>query len=172
MLQSIFERSRLTHLLITSVLADGRALLADVARRGGEGIVAKRCSSLYAAGQRTRDWLKIKCVRRDDFVIVGWHAAPDNTLSSIIVASQDGDGLRFRGSVGSGFSREERTRLPTMLQKFEVRFSPCFSARPVRSHVRWIKPVLFAELRYDAITGGGVLRGAAFLGMRDDLFRG
>ena len=83
----------------------GEEFLAELCKRGFEGIIAKKADGRYVSG-RTKSWLKIKCGRQQEFVIVGWTRSDkkDRAFSSLLVAVNENGKLRFAGRVGSGFS--------------------------------------------------------------------
>ena len=89
---------------------DGEALLAAAGEQGLEGVVAKRASSRYASGRRTRDWLKIKLHHEQEFVIAGYtrgtgHRA--DTFGALVLGENEGGRLRYVGNVGTGFGDAE-----------------------------------------------------------------
>ena len=169
LLQEIFQSRRSSQVSVSPVHANGDALMAHAKLTGEEGIVCKRLGSRYEFGLRSTNWLKLKVTQREDLFVVGWSGGSDGRLRSIAVASETSDGLRFRGWIGSGFNTDDRTRLPAALRRLE-RDTPIVSP-PARSPctAHWLNPSLKAEVRFDAITREGLLRGATFLGMRPDL---
>ncbi|ROS73633.1 ATP-dependent DNA ligase [Cellulomonas sp. PhB143] len=150
-----------------------------------EGILAKRRDSTYVSGKRSRTWLKVKHVRAQEAVVVGWrpgHGARGHLLGSLLLAVPDdgvpparggGPGLRYVGRVGSGFTDRERHEILARLGGSERRTSP---AREVpaadASDARWVTPrevveVLFSGWTGDA-PGAGSLRHAVWRGWRPD----
>src|SRR5205085_3600063 len=86
------------------VIGRGEALFKQVCKQGGEGIISKRASAPYR-GTRTRDWLKIKCIQRQELVIVGWSDSDRRIgFRSLLLAAKDGRKLTYVGKVGTGFS--------------------------------------------------------------------
>ena len=76
-------------------------------RAWARGVVAKRRDRPYRAG-RTGDWLKIECVRRDSFIVVGYEAGSHGGISKLLLAGRKGqDALVYVGSVGTGLSEAE-----------------------------------------------------------------
>src|SRR3546814_15368357 len=74
-----------------------------------EGIISKRADAGYL-GRRTKSWLKVKCTRRQEFIIVGWKPSSTKArpFSSLLLAQHEGDTLVYKGNVGTGFRSEER----------------------------------------------------------------
>ena len=86
--------------------AAARSCSSEVCKQGGEGVVSKLASAPYR-GKRTRNWLKIKCIQRQEFVIVGWSES-DKRLGfrSLLLAAKEGRKLTYVGKVGTGFNAE------------------------------------------------------------------
>lgn len=152
--------------------SDDAAELMERARRGGwEGIIAKRATSTYAPGVRSRHWLKIKLTPQEEFVIGGW-TDPTNAarrLGAILLGEYDAEGrLRYVGHTGKGFSERTLRTLHSALTKLEVD-DPPFDPVPhlVQGH-HWALPRLVAEIRYAERTSAGKLRDSTYLGLRAD----
>ena len=156
-------------------LADGVGLL-EASRAGGlEGVVAKRMTSTYEPGRRSREWLKVKNVRRQELVIGGWLPGGGNRtgrLGALLLGYHDTDhpgGLRFAGKVGTGFSDKELTRLGASLAPLELPAAqtPFVEHVPYR-HARFVQPVLVAEIAFTEWTHTNTLRHPSYKGLRDD----
>ena len=150
---------------------DGRPLLEECCRRGLEGIISKRGDRPYVAG-RTTDWLKIKCLLREEFVIGGFTISPaiERGFGSLLVGWFDGDRLVYAGRVGTGFDARTLTNLRRRLDELAQAKSP-FAAVPPRERVtdvRWVRPELVAEVAFGGWTDSEVLRHPAFQGLRED----
>ncbi|HEX6372436.1 MAG TPA: DNA ligase D [Longimicrobium sp.] len=165
-------RRRETERLRLGERADDAAELMERARRGGwEGIIAKRATSAYAPGVRSRHWLKIKLTPQEEFVIGGW-TDPTNEarrLGAVLLGEYDAEGrLRYVGHTGKGFSERTLRTLHSALVKLEAEDSP-FDPVPrlVQGH-HWARPRLVAEIRYAERTSAGKLRDSTYLGLRDD----
>jgi bifunctional non-homologous end joining protein LigD len=161
--------------LSTQVRGDGAALLAEARARGWEGLVVKDAQSPYRPGRRSREWRKLKLVRRDSFVIGGFTEARGARagFGALLVGLPQEDGrLRFAGHVGGGFSDDELDRVSRRVAALETASCP-FGKRPVTNEKpHWTRPVLVAEVRYFGVTDEGVLRAPIYLGLRDDLISG
>lgn len=165
-------RGRETERMRLGERADDAAGLMERARRGGwEGIMAKRASSRYEPGVRSKSWLKIKLTPQEEFVIGGW-TDPTNAarrLGAVLLGEYDADGsLRYVGHTGKGFSDRTLKSLHAALTALE-RDTPPFHAVPhlVQGH-HWAEPRLVAEIRYAERTSAGKLRDSTYLGLRDD----
>jgi bifunctional non-homologous end joining protein LigD len=132
-----------------------------------EGLIAKRVDGVYTAG-RSRDWLKLKCRLRQDFVIGGYTAPRGSRqgFGALLVGYHEQGRLRYAGKVGTGF---DDAMLKSLMQKFKPAKESPFDPSPREKGVTWLKPSLVAEVEYAERTDEGLLRQAAFMGLRRDL---
>ncbi|HEY6629081.1 MAG TPA: non-homologous end-joining DNA ligase, partial [Acidimicrobiia bacterium] len=158
-----------------SVIGDGVALFRAAAGQGLEGIMAKRLSSLYLPGARSRDWLKVKIKFDADVVIVGWTEGEGQRLGSIgslMMAVYDGDELRYAGNVGTGFDRDTLQDVLGRLQALSETKPPfppeVLRSRPELRKAHWVTPSLVAKVEHRQVTSAGRLRSPSFLGLRED----
>jgi bifunctional non-homologous end joining protein LigD len=151
------------------VIGHGEKLFDAMCEAGQEGIIAKRADAPYRGG-RTKSWLKIKCTRRQEFVIVGWTTSDSKAraLRSLHLAVNDEGGLRYAGKVGTGFSMTTLEELLAKLGKLEVKEPPLEVPRAERRGTHWVKPKLVAEVAFAEFTGDNIVRHASFLGLRED----
>jgi bifunctional non-homologous end joining protein LigD len=149
-------------------VGDGIAAYRHACAKGWEGIVAKRSDSTYKP-DRSRDWVKIKCTRRQELVIGGWTAGRGarRRLGALLVGYWDGNALRYAGKVGTGYDTAEVDRLANELERRE-RPTPPFSSDGLPRHARWAEPELVAEIAFTEWTRGGKLRHPRYLGLRVD----
>jgi bifunctional non-homologous end joining protein LigD len=148
----------------------GPAVLAEACRSGLEGIVSKRADAPYGSG-RSRSWLKTKCQKRQEFVVVGWTepAGSRTGFGALLLGVHGADGaLRYSGKVGTGFSRETLTRLRGKLTALARRTPPVVDPRRAGSGAHWVAPRLVAEVSFTEWTRDGKVRHPAFLGLRED----
>ncbi len=145
------------------------AMYREACAKGAEGILAKRAESRYTSGRST-DWLKIKCVLQQEFV-VGGYTAPQGArehLGALLVGYYDGGTLRYAGKVGTGYDRETLELLHRKLAPLRRRTSP-FAPGPVPAgEVQWVTPKLVAQIGFGEWTEAGLLRHPRYLGLRDD----
>jgi len=159
------------------------ALLKEVQRLGLEGIIAKRDRSHYEPGQRSGDWVKIKCVQEQEFVI-GGYSPPGGTrkhFGALLIGYYEAKQLRFCGKVGTGFDQALLRSLHARMQALEQvdcpfvnlpetkssRWSPTLTAREMKK-CHWLEPKLVAQIRFTEWTDEDKLRHPVFLGLRED----
>ncbi|MFK9003184.1 DNA ligase D [Pseudomonas pergaminensis] len=136
-----------------------------------EGVIGKRLGSPYASS-RSADWIKLKCRLRQEFVIVGY-TRPQGSRSgfgALLLAVNDDTGLVYAGRVGTGFDQAALKAIYAQLTPLERKASPL--AKPLTSAqargVHWVEPTLVGEVQFAEWTREGVVRQAAFVGMRTD----
>ncbi|MGB2874932.1 MAG: DNA ligase D [Gaiellaceae bacterium] len=177
------RRARLERLLdrrnrtvqLSESFADGPALLKAARERELEGIMGKRLESRYLPGKRSRDWLKFKAHRRQEFVIAGYTRGKgrrEKGFGSLVLAVYGAEGLEYVGNVGTGFDEAEIERLLERLRPLERRDSP-FPEVPKMPRVRkgdvvWIEPKLVGEVSFAEWTHDGHLRAPVYVGLRED----
>ena len=148
----------------------GERLLSAMCAANQEGIVSKRCDAPYSAG-RGRDWLKIKCVQRDIFVVIGWKPSSSRArpFASLHLAQFDAGQLVYRGAVGSGFTGDQLVELAGKLRRLERKTSPIAAVPDGLEGLRWVTPKLVIEVAYAQDTAAGRLRHASFVGLRPEI---
>lgn len=146
----------------------GRALDA-VCDAGGEGIVSKRVDAPYRGG-RSGTWLKLKCERRAEFVVVGYRPSDrrGRPFSSLLLATSDADGMVYRGKVGTGFDADAFADLVAKMKPLRRKTAPLEVPRSAAQDAEWLTPKLVAEIRFTETTGDGLLRHPVFVDLRED----
>jgi bifunctional non-homologous end joining protein LigD len=177
------RRARLAELLdakqstlqISAAFDDGEGLYAAALERGLEGVMAKRPESRYLEGRRSRDWLKIKTHKREEFVICGWTKGQGRRAGSfgaLVLGTYRGNELHWIGNCGTGFTEHD---IDVLLEKLEPlrRDTSAFAVVPKMAKVRkddvvWVEPKLVCEVEFAEWTHDGHLRAPSFQGLRDD----
>jgi bifunctional non-homologous end joining protein LigD len=148
----------------------GKALFRAAEKQGLEGIMAKRLSSIYVPGGRSKDWLKVKVSFDADVVIVGWtegEKARAGTIGSLVMAMYDGAELRYVGNVGTGFGRGLLERTMDLVGRLDET-EPWFNERAELRRAHWVPPVLVAKVEHRGVTSAGRLRAPSFQDFRED----
>lgn len=148
---------------------DGIAAYRRACERGDEGVIAKRADSTYQSG-RSKDWLKFKCVRDQEFV-VGGYTSPKGSrveLGALMLGYYEGGELIYAGKVGTGFDDATLRRLHARLAPI-TRDTPPFARGLVREPgAHWVSPEMVVQIGFSEWTRDGKLRHPRYLGMRTD----
>jgi len=148
----------------------GHALVAETRARGLEGVMAKKLDAPYEAGKRSRCWLKIKNINRQEVVIGGWLPGAGNRegrLGSLIIGYYDEGGLRLAGKVGTGFTDRMLDDLGRTLEPLARPTSPFADKVPWRA-AKFVEPALVADVEFTEWTAAGTMRHPSFKGLRAD----
>lgn len=159
----------------------GTEFFKTASEMGLEGIMAKKADSTYSYGVRSKDWLKIKTLNRQEVVIGGFTQNEDSPklFSALLIGVYDGTQLRYIGKIGTGFSDKLQKEMmqqfkPLIRKKMPFDVEPDinkpsrFRPNPPLAKATWLKPGLVCEVSYREMTQDGVLRHPSFEGMRND----
>ena len=170
------------HWQVPPAYPDGQALLDAATERHLEGVVSKRRLSVYRPGTRTREWVKVKVRRRQEFVVGGWapgEGGRGGRIGGLLVGYHDerapADGipgpLRYAGRVGSGLTEGEIAFLTDRFAPITTDQCP-FEPPPPRTQTRgaiWVEPTVVVEVAFGEWTADGRLRHPVYAGRRDDV---
>ncbi|HET9825563.1 MAG TPA: DNA ligase D, partial [Chitinophagaceae bacterium] len=159
----------------------GKDFFSLAEQLGLEGIFAKRSGSIYTPGFRSKDWLKIKTEKRQEFVI-GGYTRNENTskfFSALLVGLYEDGKFHFVTPVGTGFNTAMQKDIIQKLKPFETKTCPFveepqynkpsrFRPNPPKATVTWVKPKLVAEISFREVTKDGAIRHPSFKGLRED----
>lgn len=179
----LIERKRLLEQLIFAkhssseikfndhIVGNGQKVFKNACKIGLEGIISKRLNSIYCE-RRTKDWLKIKCIKRQEFVVVGFTDTQSSRkyFKALLLGFYNKKKqLQYCGKVGTGFTEASLREVAKQLYKYEQKQSSVdvFPTK-VEKSVRWLKPKLVAEVEYFSVTDEGILRHPSFKGLRSD----
>jgi bifunctional non-homologous end joining protein LigD len=151
------------------VRGSGPEVYAEACRNGAEGIVSKQADAPYQSG-RSRSWLKVKCTRRQEFVLAGFTEPSGSRvgIGALLLAAHDAEGaLRYAGKVGTGFDTATLRALRARLEPLRRR-SAALEDPPRMRDARWVEPRLVAEVSFSEWTRDGRLRHPSFIALRED----
>lgn len=164
-----------------SVDATGSDLFELADKMGLEGIIAKRNDSVYVAGTRSKEWLKVKTEKRQEAIIGGYtkNEGTNKQFSALLLGIFEGNEFQHIGVVGTGFNSRAQTEILQKLKPFITKECPFavepeynkpsrFRPNPPKATVTWVKPSVVAEISYRELTKEGVLRHPSFKGLRED----
>src|SRR6516164_4954199 len=160
-----------THVLYCDHIEEkGKAFFEEVRKRGLEGMVGKRAASLYQAGRRGPNWLKIKTHRRQEAVIAGFTLPRRSRqyFGALILGVYENDRLVHVGRVGSGFDSTRLQDLYARLEPLIQKRCPFPKAPKTDSPARWVEPLLVCDVDFADWTEDGHMRHMVFLGLRED----
>ena len=153
------------------VKESGKESFAAACEMEMEGIVGKKADSAYS-GTRNGDWIKLKCDKRQEFVIGGYALSDKKTrgVSSLLLGVYEGDDFIYAGRAGTGFSESGAKELEEKFQDIRRTASPFKLAPKPRGNERitWLEPEMVAEIRFAEWTKEHLLRQASFKGLRTD----
>ena len=150
-------------------VGDGIPFFKQACKLKWEGLIAKRFDSEYV-GKRSHDWLKFKCIMKQELVIAGYTSPKGSReyFGALLVGYYDNGKLIYAGKVGTGYSEEILEFLGKKLQKLEIKTCPFDQYDTSTKDVHWVKPILVAEFQFAQWTNAGKLRVGRYKGLRDD----
>lgn len=148
---------------------DGEAYFSEACDHHWEGIIAKNGNSAYMS-DRSREWLKFKCINEQEFVITGYTDPQGQRIGfgALLAGYYERGRLKYAGKVGTGYSTDTLRRLVKQLAGLETATKVFDEADLPRSGIHWVKPKLVAQIGFTEWTSEGKLRHPRFLGLRDD----
>ena len=159
-------------------IGQGPGFFEQAGKLGVEGIVSKRVDGPYEPGRRT--WLKIKCLNREEFAVVGW-SDPEGSrhrIGALLLGYYTPENkLAYAGRAGTGMPERELERLWRRLEPLAIESMPLDAPPPrggrfgsplLPSPVHWVRPEMVVEVSYVEWTDDGLLRHVVYLGERED----
>ena len=152
------------------VFEKGKAFFAAALKKGLEGIMAKRCDSLYVMNSRSQSWLKIKNNQRMEVVIGGYTRGRESRkyFGAVILGKYEGRTLKYVGHSGSGFDSQGLKDLYARFQPLITEKCPFNPEPKTNMPATWVKPELVCEVKFTEVTDEGYLRHPIFMGLRED----
>ena len=151
------------------IIGAGEKLFQSLCGAGQEGIVSKRVDAPYR-GARTRNWVKVKCILREEFVILGWTRSnvKGRPFASLLLGQYEGKTLTYKGKVGTGWNMHVMEAIAKQLAQLVRADPPAAVPRSEARNVTWVEPLRVAEVAFAEFTGEGHVRHGSFVGLRDD----
>jgi bifunctional non-homologous end joining protein LigD len=152
------------------IVGGGGEVFKKACELRAEGIVSKRAASMYSSG-RSGDWLKLKCVHEQEFVIGGFTLPSNGShgVGALLLGYYDAGKLIYAGRTGTGFTQKTHRSLRDQLDKLRQKTSP-FEKIPeeARRGAIWVQPKLVAQVDFATWTADNLVRQASFKGLRED----
>ena len=149
------------------IVGHGSEVFDRACKAGAEGIISKRIDAPYA-GRRSKSWLKVKCPRRQEFVIIGYSPSDKKgrAFASLLLGSHEAANCAIRAASAQGFRRGDGRPRP----RHDRPQDPPASDVPaeVARDAKWVRADLVAEVDFAEFTADGVIRHGSFLGLRED----
>ncbi len=149
---------------------EGAPIFDAACKMGAEGIVSKRSDSTYTSG-RSKSWIKIKCVRRQEFVIGGFTKPANGTegIGALVLGYYEEKKLIYAGRTGTGFTQANGRILRQRLEAMKQSKMPFMEVPPAAAKgALWVRPELVAEVQFSTWTADNLVRQASFKGLRED----
>jgi bifunctional non-homologous end joining protein LigD len=169
LLESVDDRSPLRY--SDHIEGNGAKFFKQACEFGVEGIMSKLANSTYES-TRSRNWVKVKCIKRQEFVIAGFTESDKGFpgFGALILGVYDKGKLKYAGRAGTGFSIQQRIDLRKKLDRL-VRSKMPFAEKPNDPRLRravWTAPKLVGEVAFTEWTADGSVRHPSFQGLRED----
>ncbi len=152
------------------IQTEGATVFEQACRMGAEGIVSKRSDSAYTSG-RSKSWLKIKCDRRQEFVVGGFTKPANGTegVGALLLGVYDNKKLIYAGRTGTGFTQVNSRKLRQQLEAMRQSAMPFVDVpASAAKGALWVRPELVAEVQFSTWTDDNLVRQASFKGLRED----
>ncbi|WFR59020.1 DNA ligase D [Anaerocolumna sp. AGMB13025] len=153
------------------IRGSGKESFAAACEADMEGIVGKKADSIYS-GTRNGDWIKLKCDKRQEFVIGGFTLSDKKTIgvSSLLLGVYEGDELIYTGRAGTGLSERDEKDLVKKFENIKRSESPFLTVPKSKANekITWTQPELVAEIKFAEWTKENLLRQASYKGLRTD----
>ena len=147
---------------------NGEKLLQFAREHELEGVVAKRASSQYQS-KRGTDWIKVKVVSQQDFIICGYTKGEREHFGSLVLGLYEGEKLVYVGNVGSGFDQALLKKIYDLLQPLKTAKRPFAEEPGIRDQIFWTRPELVCTVKFSSWTHEKRLRAPVFVGLRNDV---
>ena len=169
-LEKRIAKKKLRSLRLGETSPNGEEMLKEALAHGWEGVIAKKTNAVYRPGVRSKDWLKLKLEKNQEFVVGGF-TEPRNSrahIGAILLGYYEGGKLIYAGHTGGGFSSKSLSDMYKRLKPLTRDKSPFTTTPKTNEKATWTEPKVVVEVRFNEWTRDGKLRQPIFLGVRDD----
>src|SRR6056297_796624 len=148
---------------------EGEKFLSEACKKGWEGLIAKKKNSKYAHS-RSKNWLKFKCSKRQDLIIIGYTDPQGERkgFGALLMGYYRQWELVYAGKVGTGYTDDFLEQFSQRLKKIETKKPPLDKQEFNEDDVHWVQPEIVGEVAFTEWTDTGKLRHPSFLGIRED----
>ena len=152
------------------VAGEGKAFFDQVTQANLEGMIAKKKSSLYHKGSRSKEWLKVKVERTEEAVIVGYTEPRGSRtgFGALLLGTYQKGELVYAGHTGTGFSDALLSEIYDLLQPLVTSEQPFKELPKTNMPATWVEPKLVCTIKYSERTADKMFRHPVFVGIRDD----
>ena len=171
LLEILLSKLQLSNVLYSQHIPEKGVSFYELAiKKNLEGIMAKEANSLYRAGKRSSDWLKIRISQQEEAIIIGITESKTTRsyFGALLLAQYDHEKLRFIGKCGTGFKEETLKELYDKFEPYFIEESPIEDKIPVRDKIKWLKPKFVCQIKFTEWTQDHYLRHPVFQGLRID----
>ncbi len=147
---------------------NGKEMWQAAKATGLEGIIAKCATSTYQS-KRSRDWIKVKIVAQQEFIICGYTAGEREYFGSLVLGLYDSGELVYVGNVGTGFDQRLMEQIYRQIEPLTTTQSPFEEVPEIGREITWVRPEVVCEVKFATWTEEGRLRAPVFLGLRADV---
>lgn len=171
LLKLLIQKFKLPHIIYSEHISEkGKSFYKIAVKHNLEGIIAKRSTSQYHSGKRSKEWLKIKIIQEEEAIIAGITAPKGSRkyFGSLLLGAFKNGKLKYTGNCGTGFSDQTLNDLYIKLQPYFTENSPFDESIRSRNKVQWIKPKLICQVKFTEWTNEGIMRHPVYLGLRID----
>ena len=149
-------------LMSESIASTGAELLRTACTMGLEGVVAKRASAPYR-GERSENWIKVRCVKKEWLTVIGYVPARGNSIAALRLGRREGKGFVYVRKAGTGFTERSAQTVRERLEPLMRRTPPVPGLR--KKDTVWVEPKLTARIEFRGITEDGMVRHPSFKGL-------
>jgi bifunctional non-homologous end joining protein LigD len=152
------------------VVGNGKKVFEAIRAGGYEGVIGKWPKARYYSGGRSTAWIKIKAMRRQEFVVLGWLPSRDEGIAGLALGTYEGGRLTYRGVVEAGLTARNRREALELLSQAAVRRPPKIygMSRQEMRGVQWVSPRLIAQIEFSDVTADGLLVRPTYRGVREN----